>query len=114
MLTDYDRNSYRSTNKLGSEKLNNKNRNIVISPEVTRSPFSIPGSPKKISIEGINKITDIYFLNRLEYEYDEFLEKRYQILMLLGYIDEIFEIRDAIMFQLNTVKRQQRRYFGIL
>jgi hypothetical protein len=87
---------------------NKKSCNIVISPILTSSPFSIPDSPEYVSVERINKISSIYQLKKLEHEYDEFLEKKCQILQLLNVIDDVFEIRDALIMRVNTLRRQQK------
>lgn len=81
---------------------------IVISPRLNRSPFSIPDSPQYISISNIEKTTNIYILKKLEYQYDEFLEKKCQILQLLNVIDEVFDIRDTLIMRINTLERQRR------
>jgi hypothetical protein len=88
-----------------SSKRYKKASNRVISPILIRSPFNIHDSPKYISIERISKITSIYYLRHLEYEYDNFLEKKFQILLLLNVIDEVLEIRDKIIRQINVLRR---------
>lgn len=79
---------------------------MVICPILNRSPFSIPDSPQYISISIIEKTTNIYILKKLEYQYDEFLEKKFQILQLLNVIDEVFDIRDALIMRINILERQ--------
>ena len=83
---------------------------MVISPILNRSPFSIPDSPQYISISNIEKTTNIYILKKLEYQYDEFLEKKCQILELLNVIDEVFDIRDTLIMRINTLERQMRHH----
>ena len=90
--------------RISSKKVSN----MVINPRLIRSPFSSPDSPKYISITDIKKITNTNILKKLEYQYDEFLEKKCQILLLLNVIDEVFEIRDEIIMRINALKRQQR------
>ena len=80
----------------------------VISPIFIHSPFSIPDSPQYISIENINKMTNISHLKKLEYEYDNFLEKKCQILMLLNVIDEVFDIRDTLIVRISTLIIKER------
>ena len=87
---------------------NEKVCNTVISPVLIHSPFSIPDSPKYISIKNIEKMRNIYKLKKLEYEYDEFLEKKCQILLLLNIIDEVFEIRDSLIMRINNLERYNR------
>ncbi len=92
-----------------SGKINQKvtKKNVCISPRLIRSPFNIPDSPEYLSAERINTMTNIYILKKFEYEYDDFLEKKFQILMLLNNIDEVFEIRDTLILRINALRRQQ-------
>lgn len=78
---------------------------MVISPKLTQSAFDIPNSPQYVSSVEIEKITNIYILKQLEYEYDTFLENKCQILLLLGLIDEVFEIRNSIILRINILER---------
>jgi hypothetical protein len=61
-----------------------------------------------MSTELINKINNIQILKKIEYEYDNFLEKKCQILMLLNNIDEIFEIRDSLTLRINSLRKKER------
>ena len=83
-------------------------KTVCISPILTRSPFSIPDSPQYVSMERINKMNSIYHLKKLELDYDEFLEKKCQILLLLNVIEEVFEIRDSLITRVNYLRRQKR------
>ena len=96
------------TTKFQKRITNKKACDTVIRQSLTRSPFSIPDSPQYISINVIEKITNIYTLKKLEYEYDEFLEKKCQILILLNIIDEVFKIRDLLIMRINTLKREKK------
>jgi hypothetical protein len=107
MFSNYNTQNFGYSIKINSVK-NKKITNIVISPLITHSPFNIPGCPKYISIENINKINNLFILKKLEHEYDDFLEKKFQILMLLNSIDEIIEIRDVIIRRIYVIKRLQR------
>ncbi len=89
--------------------MNSTKKNMVISPILTRSPFSIPDSPTHISIDSINKIVNLHYLKKMEYEYDNFIEKKCQILMLLNIIDEVLDIRDVVIMRINVLKRHQKR-----
>ena len=97
---------------INTSSINNMSKktvsNMEISPRVTRSPFSIPDSPQYISISNIEKTTNIYILKKLECQYDEFLEKKCQILQLLNVIDEVFDIRDSLIMRINVLERQRR------
>jgi hypothetical protein len=84
-------------------------KTVCISPILTRSPFSIPDSPEYVSVERINKMNSIYHLKKLEHEYDEFLEKKCQILLLLNVIEEVFEIRDTLIMRVNALRRKERQ-----
>jgi hypothetical protein len=87
----------------------NKNLiNVAISPIITQSAFSIHDCPEYISKERINKMTNIYVLQQLERDYDEFLEKRCQILMLLGIIDEVFDVREQLILRILSLKKTER------
>ena len=89
---------------------NKKKCDNAISPKWTHSPFTIPEAPPYISIKNIKKITNLYVLKRLEYEYDNFLEKKCHILLLLNMTEDVFELRDAIVLQINALKRQSQKY----
>ena len=100
---------------------NNKTQNNifqtkVISPKVTNSLCSIPDCPKYINITFITKTHNLELLKKLENEYDEFLDTKYQILHLLNIIEEVFEIRDAITMRINYIERelQQNKLVYIL
>jgi hypothetical protein len=90
--------------------LNKKVYNKVISPKLTHSPFSIPDSPQYMSVNNIKKIDNIYVLKKLEYEYNNFLEKKCHILLMLNMVEEVFEIRDEIIIRINSLKRQQQKF----
>ena len=96
-------------NNASSKRENMKT--IVVSPVLTQSAFSIPDCPKYMSKELINKMTNIYVLQKIETEYDEFLEKRCQILMLLNIIDEVFEVRDQLISRISCLKKQARKQY---
>ncbi len=44
----------------------------------------------------------------MEYDYDQFLEKKCQLLLLLNNMDEIIEIRDALILRVDALRREQR------
>lgn len=71
----------------------------------------LPFSPPKISLEHIDKMTDIDTLSGLETKYDEFLDKNSQILLLLyldNIIDEFIEIRNALTSRVSRLNREQQ------
>ena len=47
----------------------------------------------------------------VEYDYDEFLEKKFQILILLNLIDEVFDIRDSLLMRINALEQIQRKKY---
>ena len=102
-------NHFRTYNvDLFSDKLEKSfKKNVCISPRLMCSPFSIPDSPEYLSIERINGMNNIQILKKFEYEYDVFLEKKFQILLLLNNIDDVFEIRDALILRINELRRQK-------
>lgn len=93
--------------------LTNKNINInannnftkVISPKLTNSIYSIPDCPKNIDIKNV---CDLHLLKKLEYDYEQFLEKRCQILLLLNMMEQVFEIRDMISMRINVLEREYK------
>lgn len=109
MFTMNHINSYQVNYQVNILEKKTKSNN-AISPKLTHSPFTIPEAPPYISIKNIKKITNLYILKRLEYEYDNFLEKKCHILLLLNMIEDIFELRDAIVLQINNLKRQYQKY----
>lgn len=84
-------------------------RTKAISPKLTRSPFDIPNCPTYIKLEGIRETNNLPILKKIEKEYDEFLDKKCQILLLLNIIDEVFEIRDAITLRIKAIEREQAK-----
>ena len=82
--------------------------NYVISPKITHSPFCIPDSPPYISPSTITRETNISLLKKWERKYGEFLEKKCQILLLLDSIDEIIDIREALLLQIYILEQEQR------
>jgi hypothetical protein len=83
----------------------------VISPTIVKSPYNLPDSPKYISKENIEKITNIETLKEKEKQYDAFLEKKWQVLLLLNQVEEILEIRDAIVIRIIVLEREQKELF---
>ena len=84
-------------------------KNSAISPTITPSPFCIPDSPPYISLKNIKLETNIHMLKKMENKYGEFLEKKCQILMLLDVIDEIIEIREALIMRIRLLEYNQRK-----
>ena len=97
---------YSSIDTNDLDKPNNK----CISPSSTHSPFNFPNSPKKINADFINKTTNLNLLKKLEKDYDNFIEKHFQIMMLLDNVDEILEIRDLLLLRINYLRRQEKYY----
>ena len=64
--------------------------------------------PRIIDFKKIEKTTDKYFLSDLESKYDKFIEKNMHLLMLYNLIDDILDIRDAIILQIGRIKRKER------
>jgi hypothetical protein len=79
----------------------------VISKSVMKQLF--PDLPPIIDIKKIEKITDKYFLIKLEEKYDIFLKKNEQLLLLHDVmVEELLDIRDAILLRIGRLKRQER------
>ena len=64
--------------------------------------------PRIIDFKKIEKTTDKYFLSDLELKYDKFIEKNMHLLMLYNLIDDVLDIRDAIILQIGRIKRKER------
>jgi hypothetical protein len=83
----------------------NRYRNIRLYEN--NSPNRLPNSPPPISLEQIEKITNKKQLLELEKKYDEFLEKKCQLLLLYDIIDEYLEIRDKITIKILKMDREE-------
>jgi hypothetical protein len=83
----------------------NRYRNIRLYEN--NSPNRLPNSPPTISLEQIEKITNKKQLLELEKKYDEFLEKKCQLLLLYDIIDEYLEIRDKITIKILKMDREE-------
>ena len=66
-----------------------------------------PNSPRILEIEKIHNITDKYFLIDLESKYDKFIVKNQHLLMLYDLIEDLLDIRDAILIRVGRLKRQE-------
>lgn len=64
--------------------------------------------PPIIDSKRIEKTTDKYFLQNLESKFDKFIEKNQHLLMLYDLIEDLLDIRDAIILQIGRLKRQER------
>ena len=89
----------------GSYNTYEKNKTKVISPKLTHNIYCIPGCPVNIDIKNVS---DLYILKQLECEYEHFMEKRYQILLLLNMMEQVFEIRDLITMRINLLERHNK------
>ena len=65
-------------------------------------------NPPHIDLKKIEKTTDKYFLSVLESKYDKFIEKNLHLLMLYNLIEDLLDIRDAIILQIGRIKRKER------
>ena len=83
----------------------NRYRNIRLYE--INSPPLLPNSPPPISLEQIEQITNKKQLLELEKTYDEFLEKKCQLLLLYDIIDEYLEIRDKITIKILKMDREE-------
>lgn len=64
--------------------------------------------PQMIDFKKIEKTTDKHFLQCLEHKYDKFIEKNQHLLMLYNLIEDMLDIRDAILLQIGRLKRKER------
>jgi hypothetical protein len=77
-------------------------------------PYSLPDSPTYLSKDMIQQMTNIKILKEKEKQYDEFIDKKWQILLLLNQVEEILEIRDLILLRIIVLERKQRnKYFNL-
>jgi len=83
----------------------------AISPKTIRRPYDLPDSPKHLSKEDIEKITNIDVLKEKEKQYDEFLDKKWHVLLLLDQAEEVLEIRDLIVFRIIILERERREIY---
>lgn len=84
-------------------------KTIVISSMDSQS--FIPNCPPIMSINAIQKITNIAKLKELERKYDDFLEKNMQILLLYNTIEDYLEIRDALTIRISKLRREHYLLF---
>ena len=75
------------------------------------SPSSLPNRPPPLSVNMIEKITNIAHLRVLEKKYDDFLDKNIQILMLYNVVEDYLEIRDALTIRISKLKRENNLRF---
>ena len=69
----------------------------------------LPNSPPHISLDKIKKMTNKYQLLELEKNYDEFLDKYIQLMLLYNNIDEYLETRDLITMRISQLERMEKR-----
>ena len=83
-------------------------RYINWSPSEINSLRSFPNRPPYLTMEKIEKMTNKFQLMDLERNYDEFLERNQQLLLLYDIIDDYLEIRDAITIKLCRMRRFEK------
>ena len=81
-------------------------RPIIIFRSVIKNLF--PDVPPIIDVQKIEKITDKYYLIKLEEKYDKFLQKNEQLLFIHNIIEDLLDIRDAIILRIGRLNRQER------
>lgn len=54
-----------------------------------------------------SRTNNLYALKQLEYQYDEILDKKEQILLLLNVMEEVLEMRDAIISNIHRLERKR-------
>jgi hypothetical protein len=74
-------------------------------PEELTTYKKIYKCPKHISIENINNISQ---LTIIEKQYETFIEKNIQSLLLNDTIHDYLDIRDAIIFKISKLKRDKK------
>jgi len=83
-------------------------RYINWSPTEVNSLSSFPNRPPYLTMEKIEKMTNKFQLMDLERNYDDFLERNQQLLLLYDIIDDYLEIRDAITIKLCRMRRFEK------
>jgi hypothetical protein len=81
-----------------------KNVNVNVNKIISCIPF--------MTLEQINKITCVTELRKLEQTYDDFLQKKIQILLLYNMIEEIdtyLDIRDSLIIRRLKVELEKTR-----
>ena len=73
-----------------------------------KTKIILPNSPPHISLDKIEKMTNKYQLLELEKNYDEFLDKYIQLMLLYDNIDEYLETRDFITMRISQLERMER------
>lgn len=72
-----------------------------------RIAFMLHDSPPYVSAAQISQIGNIRTLKILEQQYDDFLERKIQILLLLNCIEDVLEIREQLIIKINRLLRTQ-------
>jgi hypothetical protein len=84
-------------------------KTIVISSMESHS--NLPNRPPILSIDKIQKLTNISQLIEIENRYDEFLDKNMQVLLLYNVIEDYLEIRDALTIRISKLRRENKLSF---
>lgn len=71
--------------------------------------YMIPQGPKLITLEQIEKIDDIKVLKNMEKNYDDYLDKNCQILLLHNIVDTYLEIRDNLTLKISRIERINKK-----
>lgn len=75
------------------------------------SPSNLPNRPPILSINLIQKMTNIHQLRDLERIYEEFLDKNMQLLLLYNVMEDYLDIRDALTLRISKLKRENNVRF---
>lgn len=87
------------------------NKTLVIS---SMDPHSmITNKPPIISINAIQRLTNIPLLRSLEQSYDTFIDTNTRALMLYNVLEDYLEIRDALTIRLLRLKREEKLRFYV-
>ena len=73
-----------------------------------KAKIILPNSPPRLSLEKIEKMTNKSQLIELEKNYDEFLDKYIQLMLLYNNIDEYLETRDLLTRRISQIKRMEK------
>ena len=75
------------------------------------SPSNLRHRPPRVSINTIQKMTNIEQLKELESKYDDFLDKNMQALLLYNVMEDYLDIRDALTLRISKLKRENNMRF---
>ena len=65
--------------------------------------------PPSVNLQSIGCITDKYWLIKTEAKYQAFIVENQQLLMLHDIIEDLLDIRDAMLLQIGRLNRLEKK-----